>query len=271
MDNELTKLQEDRILAAGVVMSAKEMQDYFNAPDDLGTSAEATIPAGYKRCGKCGHIKKFYLFNRNSAAKNKCTGNCKDCQREASHKSYAKYKGTRDYKAYYKKNKEKKQAHSRAYYEAHKDEIKEKQKAYRNSSAGQKVMNKAHRKRRRLLNKNKGIPYTREMVIERDKCGEEFPICYLCEQPITDGKIHLDHVIPVVLKGKDCFTNVACTHEACNLKKSKDAHEITTDQVETIQALAESYIDAHPEFFPGMFEADTDSASEGTEETSTEE
>lgn len=258
--------QKARILEAGIVMSTTEIDAYINSPDDLGINASMDVPVGYKRCGGCGHIKKFYLFNRNSAAKNKCTGTCKDCQRAASHKSYEKNKGTRDYKAYYKKNKAKKQAHSRAYYETHKEEIQEKQKAYRATSAGQKVMRKAHRKRRRLMKKNQGIPYTREIVIERDSRGGEFPICYLCGKPITDGKIHLDHVIPVVLKGLDCFTNIACVHETCNLTKSKDAREITTEQVESVHALAEEYIELHPEFFPSIFKSEEDDSAEGIEE-----
>lgn len=261
--------QEKRLLEAGIVMSQAELEAYLNAPDDLGINSAMNVPVGYKRCGGCGHIKKFYLFNRNSAAKNKCTGNCKECQKAASKKSYDKSKGTRDYKAYYRKHKEMKQAHSRAYYEAHKDELKEKHKQYRNSAAGQKVMRKAHRKRRRLMKRNQGIPYTRELVIDRDKMGGLYPICYLCGKPITDNKIHLDHVIPVVLKGKDCFTNIACVHDICNLKKSKDAREITTEQVEGIYNLAEAYIEKHPESFPSLFEeGDT---LDGTEETETQE
>lgn len=257
--------QEQRLLEAGVVMSQAELSKYFDAPDDLGDAPVDIVPMGYKKCGGCNHIKKFYMFNRNSAAKNKCTGNCKECQKKASKKSYDKNKGTRDYKAYYRKNKERKQAHSRAYYEAHKEELKEKHKQYRNSAAGQKVMKKAHRKRRRLLKRNQGIPYTRELVIDRDKQGGLYPICYLCNKPITDHKIHLDHVIPVVLKGKDCFTNIACVHETCNLKKSKDAREITTEQVKWVYDLAESYIEKHPESFPSIFEESE--SNEGVEET----
>lgn len=251
---ENAQLQKDRVLEAGIVLSEEELDKYVLSPDVIELNSDSDVPVGYKRCGRCGKIKKFYLFNRNSAAKNKCTGNCKECQKAAANKSYEKNKGRRDYKAYYRKNKEMKQAHGRKYYEEHKDEIKEKQKVYRASKAGQKVMKKAHRKRRRLLQKNTGIPYTREYVIDRDKFGGEFPVCYLCGELITDGKIHLDHVIPVVMKGKDCFTNVACVHETCNLKKSKDAREITTEQVNGVYNAAEQYIEAHPEFFPALFE-----------------
>ena len=254
-------VQIKRVLEAGLVMSESELEAYTNAPDVLHLSDTDPVPGGYKRCGRCKEIKKFYLFNRNSAAKNKCTGNCKECQKAAANASYAKNKGKRDYKAYYRANKEKKRAHARAYYEAHKEELNEKHKAYRQTAKGQKVMKKAHRKRRRLLKKNQGIPYTREIVIDRDKCGGEHPICYLCDKPITNGRIHLDHVIPVVMKGKDCFTNIACVHETCNLKKSKDAREITTDQVESVLHLAEAYIENHPEAFPSIFENE-----EGVEE-----
>ena len=256
--------QIKRLEEARVYLSNDEIEAYLKKPDSLDLKTGDLIPPGYKRCGHCGIYKKLYMFNRNKAASNNCTGNCKQCQKETSKKSYDKNKGTRDYKAYYRKNKERKQAHSRAYYESHKEELKEKHKQYRNSAAGQKVMKKAHRKRRRLLKRNQGIPYTRELVIDRDKQGGLYPICYLCNKPITDHKIHLDHVIPVVLKGKDCFTNIACVHETCNLKKSKDAREITTEQVKWVYDLAEGYIEKHPESFPSIFEESE--SNEGAEE-----
>lgn len=255
MDN----IQTERLAEAGVVFNAQEGIKYVNAPDVLELGNDEPIPAGYKRCGRCKKVKKFYLFNRNSSAKNKCTGNCKDCQRETANKSYQKTKSSRNYKKYYAEHREQKRAHSKAYYEANKEHIKELQAAYRSTKRGKRVMKKAHNKRKKMLTKNAGIPYTREDVIYRDKMDLEFPICYLCGEPITDlSRVHLDHVIPVVLGGKDCFTNIACVHDECNLRKSKDAHEITAEHVETISILAEDYIDAHPEAFPSLFESADD-------------
>lgn len=246
------RVQKERLFVAGVNLPTKEMDAYLDSPDSLGVMdiAVEDIPYGYKRCGGCKEIKKFYLFNVNNSTKNKCTGNCKACQKKAAAASYERNKSKRDYKKYYAENKERKQEHGRKYYAENKEKVLEKQKEYHTSKKGKKVMRKAHAKRRKLLAENRGIPYKREWVIDRDKLGLELPVCYLCGTPITTEKeIHMDHVVPVVMGGKDCFTNVACTHDACNLTKEKDARNLTTEQVELIIERAESYIDEHPDLF----------------------
>lgn len=256
-------VQIARLADAGVQMTADEQAKYLMCVDELPPTTEI-IPKGYKRCTKCGAIKKIYLFNRNAQAKDNCTSQCKACQAANAHKSYAKNKHKRNYKKYYQENKEKKQAQSRQYYAQHKDELKVKHAKYRATAKGKKAMTKAHAKRAKLLKANVGIPYTREMILERDCLGGKEPICYLCGATIT-GTPHLDHVIPVVMGGKDCFTNIACVHDVCNLRKSKDAREITTEQVNTIITRSEEYMDAHQELFPDIF--GTPDEDEGTSET----
>lgn len=243
--------QLERVNIAGIIMTEQEQKEYMAMPDDLGEFKEGIeISVGYKKCGGCKHILKLYMYNVNNASKNKCTGNCKACQKIAASKSYNKTKGNRNYKEYYAINKERKQEHGRQYYQENKDKILEKQKQYHSSSAGRKVMRKSHGKRRKLLNNNKGIPYKREWIIDRDKQGNEFPTCYLCGEPIKHAReLHLDHVVAIVLGGKDCFTNIACTHQLCNLRKTKDCREISVSSVETIIELSENYIDEHPELF----------------------
>jgi hypothetical protein len=257
---DLLELQRLRLQEAGIFMPQEELAQYFSAPDELpepkaAKGAAPEVPLGYKRCGRCHKIKKLYLFNRNSNSKTNCTGNCKECQKVAAQISYDKNKGKRNYKEYYAEHKESKQEQSRQYYQKHKDEISRKQKNYRGSAAGKRVMRRSHAKRKYSLERNSGIPYTRDIVIDRDKQGQEFPICYLCGEPIkVDSDIQLDHVIPVALEGADDFTNIACTHKLCNLRKSKDAREITVEQVEGVMALAEKYIDEHHDLFPQLFE-----------------
>ena len=240
-----------RLVMAGVTAVDDFIIDYMKKPDDLGEFREdMDIPDGYKKCGGCKHVLKLYMFNVNNASKNKCTGNCKACQKKSASKSYEKTKGSRDYKAYYAEHREQKQEHGRKYYQDNKQNILAKQKAYHGSSKGKKVMRKSHAKRRKLMLNNRGIPYKREYVIDRDKMDGEFPVCYICKQPIKfEREIHLDHVVAVVLGGKDCFTNVACTHEICNLTKTKDCREVSVEHVETIIERSEKYIDAHPELF----------------------
>ena len=250
-------VQITRLADAGVQMTAAEQDKYLLCADELPKDT-ASIPKGYKRCTKCGAIKKIYLFNRNAQAKDNCTSQCKACQAANAHKSYAKNKHKRNYKKYYQENKEKKQEQSRQYYAQHKEELKIKHAKYRATAKGKKAMTKAHAKRAKLLKANAGIPYTREMILERDRLGGTEPICYLCGKPIT-GTPHLDHVIPVVMGGKNCFTNVACVHDTCNLRKSKDAREITTEQVNTIITRSEEYMEAHQDLFPDIFGTTEDS------------
>lgn len=251
MDPELQEKQLSRLHLANIALSPKQKQEYLESPDDLGVAQEGQeIPLGYKRCGKCKHILKLYLYNINNASKNKCTGNCKACQKATAAISYEKNKHKRNYKQYYEEHKEIKLAHSRNYYQKNKEVLLNKHAEYRKSKAGQKVMKRAHKKRQVLLTQNRGINYKREWVIDRDKLGQEYPICYLCGEPITAERgLQLDHVIPVALGGKDCFTNIACTHELCNLRKPKDARTMSVEQVETVLKRAEEYIDAHPELF----------------------
>lgn len=250
-DEQIIRLEEGQ-----VYLTNEEIEQYKCAPDVLILKPGDVIPQGYKKCGHCGMYKKFYLFNRNRSTSTNCTGNCKECQKETSRKSYDKLKGTRDHKEYYAANREKKLSHSRQYYQENKDKVLAGQKKYHKTKKGQKAMKKSHAKRRYLLGKNAGIPYTTEMCIDRDKQGGDRPICVLCGKPILhDRDIHMEHLIPVVMGGKNCFTNVGCAHSLCNLQKSKDAREVTVEQVESLIERSELYMDAHPELFKDFFEA----------------
>lgn len=246
-------VQIERLKIAGITLNEAEIEKYLTSTDDLGeATADMEIPVGYKKCGKCQHVMKYYLFNKNNSSKNKCTGNCKACQKISAAASYERTKSKRNYKKYYAENKERKQEHGRKYYKKNKEKVLQKQKQYHNSAQGKKVMQRSHKKRRDLMAKNKGVPYKKEYVIDRDKLGGEYPICYICQQPIKyDRELHLDHLVPVVLGGKDCFTNVGCTHELCNLRRPKDARDLAVEVVEEIIERAESYIDSHPELFEG--------------------
>lgn len=244
-----------RVALGEVAMTDLQEKEYLATPDNIGQVVKGTEPPlGYKRCGACGDGKKFYLFNKNSGSKTNTSGNCKACQKVTAGASYTKTKKNRNYKKYYAENKEAKQQHARKYYDANKDIIKDRHKAYLQTPKGKKVMLNAHSKRRKSLSTNKGVPYTRFMVIDRDGkfVGREYPLCYLCQQDITDisgAGLHIDHVVPVVESGLDCFTNVASSHTQCNLRREKDARQLTLEQVDAIIEQSEAYIDAHTEQF----------------------
>lgn len=245
----------ERVTLAGVIMTVDQEKEYLRTADVLGEVEKgAEVPLGYKRCGSCGKAMKFYLFNKNSGSKTNTTGSCKECQRQNAKKSYGKTKQRRNYKKHYQENKEMKQAQARKYYSENKDKIKVRHAEYLKTKKGQQVMQRAHAKRRKSLAENAGVPYTRQLVIERDSAflGLEHPVCYLCNEPITDTSgagLHMDHVIPVVGGGLDCFMNIASTHSLCNLKREKDARELSVEQVEAITTRAKEYMDAHPDRF----------------------
>ena len=250
---DIKALQKERLALAGIELSVEELKVYLAKPDDLGVYVDGTeIPVGYKKCGKCSHVLKLYLFNKNKDNKLHCTGNCKACQRASASKSYAKTKKKRNYKKYYAENKEAKQEQARKYYQNNKEEINAKHKLYLATAKGKKVMKKAHAKRAEAIANNKGIPYTRAMVLDRDRRDGEFAVCYLCGEPILDttgAACHLDHVVSIVNGGLDCFTNIAAVHQTCNLTKEKDDRNLKVETVESIVKLAEEYIDNHPELF----------------------
>lgn len=252
---DIRSLVEERLKLGGIVMSQPAIDKYMKEPDSLGEQRKGEVlPAGYKRCGCCREAKKYHLFNKNSAAKTGCTGSCKVCQNKHAKKSYKKTKKRRNYKKYYQLNKEMKQEQARKYYAENKEAILEKQAKYRNSKAGKAVMHKAHAKRRAAMAANAGIPYDRQLVIDRDGAflGEKKPICWICGEPIKDTSgdhLHLDHVISIVNGGLDCFTNIACSHKTCNLSKTKDDRDVETQDVMDIIARSEAYIDQYPDKF----------------------
>lgn len=259
---ELYTQQKERLALANIELPPSDLKDYLEAKDDLGpkelkekqTMEEfmATIPKGYKRCGKCHHVKKLHLFNKNNSNKLCATGNCKACQKSSAAKSYAKTKKKRNYKKYYAEHKEEKQEQARKYYANNKEKVDARHKEYVASKAGKKVMKKAHLKRAKSIKDNQGIPYTRAIVLDRDCQGGANPICYLCGQPILDTTgthCHLDHVVSLNNGGKDCFTNIAAVHKTCNLTKEKDDRNLEAEQVKKIIALSEEYMDKHAELF----------------------
>lgn len=50
--------------------------------------------------------------------------------------------------------------------------------------------------------------------------------CAACRMPITNGKRHLDHIVPVALGGEHCDKNVQLLCQTCNLQKSSKPPEV---------------------------------------------
>lgn len=54
----------------------------------------------------------------------------------------------------------------------------------------------------------------RERVIARDGL-----VCGLCSGPVELDDVHIDHIIPWSLGGRDELSNLQVAHSACNLRK----------------------------------------------------
>lgn len=252
---ELEQLQKERLEMADIHFSAQGLKDYYSWPDVIEGATTETLEVGYKICGSCRKAKKFYLFNKNSGAKNGCSGSCKECQKEKAKKSYKKTKQKRNYARYYQENKEVKQAAAKKWYAANKEQADLMHKKYVQSKRGKKVMLKARQKRNEALETRKGIPYTRELLIQRDLGQDgirDEVVCYLCGQPVdlVDGKAtHIDHIIGINIGGMNCFTNVALVHSTCNLKKTKTCEEVTPAMTKKFEERSVLFVEAHPELF----------------------
>ena len=267
---EIRAQQKERVELAGIQFDDKQLQEYFKNPDDLGVNAtvenridaatksqtaaiqkamdDGLIPKGYKRCGRCCHILKLYLFNKNSGSKLNATGNCKACQKATARQSYGRIKKKRNYKKYYAEHKEEKQEQARRYYAENKEKLDARHAEYVRSKKGKAVMHKAHAKRRNSIKENQGIPYNRKLLIERDGkfINLEHPVCLLCGKPILDTTgthCHIDHIIGVVNGGPDCMSNVHLVHKDCNLRRTKDQRDLDDKLVKTIKERTAKFID----------------------------
>lgn len=81
--------------------------------------------------------------------------------------------------------------------------------------------------KRRTLVKNGGkITFqTIQMVYEDNIKRYGTLTCYLCENPISFGKDHLEHKIPLSRGGDNKYNNLAIACQKCNLKKFTKTEE----------------------------------------------
>lgn len=193
--------------------------------------AEKPVIEGYKRCSACGHAKLLTEFNKDKRRPDGRGYQCKQCQKKRAQSNYKKVQNRNKRKQRYVENKDDHRERARAYYHVNKESILDKQKKYHKSSSGKKVMQRAHAKRRQLMEENKGIPYTYADIVNRDSVDLEHPetgemvnvpICGICGDPIWDlADMHLDHKVPISEGGLDCRDNMRCTHAKCNLSRPR--------------------------------------------------
>lgn len=257
---------EDSLKRAGLNYLPDAMEYYLSTPDILEQQPSMYTSSGYSYCRRCSKWKKLYLFYASSRHKSGFSPECKQCRNA---RKTARYQNADDatkekIKAQYKKyrktadqNKKERiqQAIINGTYvpkeKTEKDLIKEQRRlarnaAYRKTDAWKEVYRRSAQKREELKKANKGIPYTKKLIKQRD---EGHP-CILCGKPIEDGdSVQVDHLIPVLIGGADCFSNVSFVHASCNHRKTKTALEITTAQIEELRIRTETFMDNNKELF----------------------
>lgn len=120
-------------------------------------------------------------------------------------------------RAWRKKNKAHVNAYNAAYRAANPDIVREASAAWYRRNPERAAGYVA--KRKALLRGNRGEPYSRREVFERDgwRCG----ICGLQILPDAVGreKATIDHIVPISRGGADSWDNVQAAHFSCNSSK----------------------------------------------------
>ncbi len=115
----------------------------------------------------------------------------------------------------YEANKTERILKGRSRYVAKRDEILESQKAYyRNNKQRYQVATRRYKTRR----KNAAGHFTFEQW--QEKLCYHGHRCYLCKDPLTDKKIHVEHRIPISRGGSNWIANIAPACDSCNLRKN---------------------------------------------------
>lgn len=178
-----------------------------------------------KQCSHCREAKPATseFFSKRAQSKDGLSYNCKMCDRKIAKASYARRKDKKKRQEYYQNNREKLLAKSAQNYQEHREERLKRNKEYR--AAKPETARKASAKRYRLMQQNKGKPYTRQQIIERDSIAG-IPICQICGTQIIEvSLIEIDHIIPVAVGGKDCYDNVRVVCGHCNRRRPKDGRD----------------------------------------------
>lgn len=166
-------------------------------------------------------------------------------QREARKKNPEKFREKDKERAKNPKRQASTKKRSLEYYKKHREELKSKQKELRanhpeiayawfsrsenkerrkkyNREYSEKNRGKrraTHAKRRALkkqtLINKKGVAEFYKFIVDGDQV-----FCYYCQQPVPKGKRHVDHVIPLCLKGPHELGNLASSCKKCNQWKN---------------------------------------------------
>jgi hypothetical protein len=170
-----------------------------------------------KTCTKCGETKPLSDYYAQRDCRDGRRPDCKDCRRRAVNAyRIANDDAIRERKrlayladpaptkarsqAWRDANRDAHTAYARAWYEAHRDEAA------------------THTAKRKALKRQvEHKPYTRREIYDRD--GGRCRLCGV-ELRFALNAFHIDHIVPLVLRGPDTPANVQLACPTCNRKKS---------------------------------------------------
>ena len=184
-----------------------------------------TCNRGPKCLNPEGPTQPIENFNKRKASADGHTYTCKVCEKASAKASYHRRKKMGKLEMTPEEHAMKKQFY-RDYYQENKDRKKKYDKQYQQTEAGKKAMKEGHSRRRERIKKQKGEPYQRWEVIERDSKDGTL-LCQVCKEPIERLRdVHVDHIVPIVEGGIDELDNVRCVCKTCNLSRPKGGEDI---------------------------------------------
>lgn len=158
-----------------------------------------------KKCTKCGEEKSLEEFNKDKTRKDGLDRQCKACRkqyREVNRKKIAE----RD-KRYRESNREKILEREKQYRQENREKIKQYREANRES------FNAREQKRRALKRNAAGNATAADIQARFDYHGNR---CYYCG---CDGKMQIEHRIPLSRGGTHYPANIVPACQSCNYSK----------------------------------------------------
>lgn len=181
-------------------------------------SAKTLRERGLKYCPKCGVVKSFEGFDKNTRLGG-YQSNCSQCM--SIRRDGDKERISESMARYYLSNAEEKKRKASEYYHSHKRQASE---WFREYSRRNPEVIQARDQRRRA--RKMSAPGTHTAAELRELWKSQAGRCAYCDCEITSEYRHLDHIIPLVRGGSDSIDNLCYTCPPCNLsKKDKTIEE----------------------------------------------
>lgn len=194
-----------------------------------------------KQCNKCKEIKTLDNFRASPRGINGVRSDCRKCNNLSRQQWGLNNKEhiSKRNKDWYAKNIDIKSKYDKEYRktESGKKSQRDGSKKYRQSENGKKnqaegkkrykktlkgkISNKNYLHRRRI-NQKKGDVTNKELL----ELQQNSKVCYWCNEPLKNKKVHIDHYIPLSKGGEHTLSNLVVSCAKCNqTKNAKDPIE----------------------------------------------